>query len=165
MIKIIALIALSSLSTSIYAQETIKCETDEFQGTTLCKTESIKLSTSDSDVSRATLHLVYIFEIESYLLVPSITSGEWQYTKTDRVYFLIDGERANYKLHKVDGKESGSTIIEQYYIQLGAKDAERFSRAKEVRFKIDNDIYNLSTDAKGKLEALIRKTNELQKAF
>lgn len=160
--KILTLTAFLVITASAYAQETIKCETDEFRGTTLCKTESVTLSTSDSDVSRATLHLVYIFGIESYLFVPSFTSTEQQYSNTERVYFLIDGERENYKLETVDRNVTSRTVIEQYYIQLKEEDAIRFYKASEVRFKIDNDIYHLTPDARNKLRALVQRVSEMK---
>lgn len=161
--SILIFILYITISISTYAQETVKCESDEHQNVTLCKTESVNLSTSNSDVSRATLHLVYIFEIKSYLLVPSFTSNDWQYSDTEQAHFLIDGESRNYQLQKVDSKETPNTVIEQYYIQLSPEDVDHFNKAEEVRFELDNDIYNLSDEAKNKLKALVKKATELQK--
>ncbi len=159
--SILTFILYITISVSSYAQETVKCESDEHQNVTLCKTESVTLSTSKSDVMRATLHLVYIFEIKSYLLVPSFTSNEWQYPGTEFAHFLLDGESRTYKLQKVDSMESKNTVIEQYYVQLSAEDVDLFNKAEEVRFELDNDVYHLPVEAKNKLKALTQKATEL----
>lgn len=159
--RIITMAVLLILPASVYAQGAIKCEADETKEVTLCKSKSIALSVSDSDASRATLHLVYILEIESYLLVPSFTSTEWQYQNTERVDFLLDGERENYKLQPVDSNEMDSNVIEQYYIQLDAAAVERFISAEEISFEIDNDRYELPDEALNNLRALSQRIAEL----
>lgn len=161
--SILIFILYITISVSANAQEAVKCESDEHQNVTLCKTESVNLSTSNSDVSRATLHLVYIFEIKSYLLVPSFTSSEWQYSDTEQAHFMIDGESRNYKLQKVDSKDLPNSVIEQYYIQLSPEDVDHFNKAEDVWFELDNDLYNLPEEAKNKLKALFRKATQMEK--
>lgn len=160
--SILTFILFITIFVSSYAQE-VKCETDDSQNATLCKTESVTLSTSHSDVHRATLHLVYIFEIKSYLLVPSFTSSEPQYTDTEQAHFLLDEESRSYKLQKVDMNESPNTVIEQYYVQLSPEDVDHFNKAEEVQFVLDNDIYAFPEEAKDKLKALVKKAAEIQK--
>lgn len=160
--KLFSLSLMLLISFVVYGQDTSSCETDEFTGETNCKTEVVNLSSAESNVSRTIFQMVYQSESQTYFMAFAFASSEWQYLNTEKIYFLLDGERENYELLSVDSDISGGTVVEQYGIQLVSEDIERFLNAEEIRFKIRNDIYEFNSEAKGILNSLKTKVDELE---
>lgn len=136
----------------------VECNTDRFTGDTSCTTEAIQLDTKNSDAYRAIMMSMY--NEGNYIILLSTASDEWRYLSANNIYFLIDGNRKQFKLLHVDRNiESSGGVTESNAIILTEREAIQLSEADNIEFKIGNDTYRFPNKALQDINKLIDKVN------
>jgi len=147
------------LTSNAFAQVT--CSEDRFKGDTTCQTSTFDMDTKESDADRANLIMAYTGS--QYVLYITTLSDEWQYLSTDTAYFLIDGDKASFKIHRVDTDVRSGNVIEQYAIVVSPLQIKDFMKAQQIEFKIDNDIYSYPEEGLKEIGQLTSKVSNLTK--
>lgn len=152
---------LLALIVTIPSFSQITTEEDEFTGDINHHTGAFDIPSDNSDLIQsrgffANLDGTYVFSI-------SVQSEKWQHLSDNVANFLIDSERKqlNSVYKDTDTNTSGTTFIlaETLGFVFDEESLINISKADDVRFKIGNNVYTISNNAKRLAGELVSTVN------
>ena len=95
---------------------------------------------------------------EHYTLVIEIFSEDgFEVFNADSVNFTIDDEMVRYKLFVIATERREQSNFESCFVQLTKTDFERFGKARDLRFRILNNDFTITQNAKDALLLVLRE--------
>ena len=148
---------LTSLCSEIFGQSIVKNEEDEFTGNRVIQSSSERIE-HEGFTGRAFVSAFYN-EGSYFLILEVYSSDSWQLLSANTTNFIIDDDRKEYELLRIDTDTSSGGTIEQYGIILSASEFEKFGNAEDLRFRANRNIYTITQEAK---DSFLLVLNELQ---
>lgn len=156
-IAFIAIFILSSFSAELIGQSIIKNEEDEFTGNRIIQSSSERIE--HEGFSGSALVSAFYNEGSYFMILSVISRDSWQLLSANTANFIIDDERAEYDLLRIDTDTSGGGTTEQYGIVLSESEFAKFGNAEDLRFRANRNIYTITQEAK---DSFLLVLNELQ---
>lgn len=156
--KIVPIIILMMVFTTIQSQAQVTKEVDEFTGDVTYKTERFPISIEKGEVIQS-VGVFTRYEENSYFFTHAVISSEWQHLSDNILYFIIDGNRYQYSVAYSDSdmNTSGANVnlTEASIVLMNKDDLRRIAESVSARFKFGSNVYEISQSGKQYAERLL----------
>lgn len=137
---------LSSFCSELFGQSIAKNEEDEFTGNRVIQSSAERIE-HEGFTGRSFVSAFY--NEGRYIMIIEVASTDsWQLLSANTANFIIDGEREEHQLLRIDTDTQSGGTIERYGIMLSASEFEKFGNAEDLRFRANRNVYTVTQEAK-----------------